>query len=75
MIVCHCHAINDRTIREVVRAGACSPRAVAKACGAGGGCGGCRHAVERIIETEQQRNEPSALFPADLVQIDLARAG
>ena len=77
MIVCHCHAINDRTIREAVRAGAESPRTVARACGAGAGCGGCRHAIERIIESEQcgRAEQPSIIRAEALIEIGLARTG
>jgi bacterioferritin-associated ferredoxin len=53
MLVCHCNAVTDRTIREAVRAGACSTAAVTALCGAATGCGGCRDLVERIVEEEQ----------------------
>jgi bacterioferritin-associated ferredoxin len=75
MIVCHCHAINDRIIRDIVRAGAGSPRAVARACGAGAGCGGCRHAVERIIESEQCARSESMFSQESMSDVGLARAG
>src|SRR5688500_6965257 len=75
MIVCHCHAINDRTIRDTVRAGAHSPRAVARACGAGAGCGGCRHSVERIIESEQCTRSDSLFSAEGLPEIGLASTG
>ena len=52
MIVCHCHAVNDRTIREAVREGASSYRKVALACNAGRVCGGCRPAVLQVIDEE-----------------------
>ncbi len=50
MIVCSCHGITDREIRQHVRAGARTARQVAEACGAGGGCGGCRPVVSEILE-------------------------
>lgn len=74
MIVCHCQAVNDRTIREAVRRGAGSPRAVAKACGAGAGCGGCRSAVERIIECEEKQDGESSCCDT-LQEAGLAEAG
>lgn len=74
MIICHCHAINDRTIRDVIRSGARSPSAVAKACGAGAGCGGCRRAVQSIVESEHCQAE--SVFSAEaLPEIELARTG
>jgi len=54
MLVCHCHSVTDRTIRDAVRAGADDANAVGSACGAGTGCGGCRKLVECIVEAERQ---------------------
>lgn len=51
MLVCHCHAINDLTIRRAVESGARCRNDVRKACGAGSSCGGCRPAIDRLIET------------------------
>ncbi len=50
MLVCHCHAVNDRMIRQCVSDGARSEHEVRKACGAGSGCGGCRPVIDRLIE-------------------------
>ncbi len=50
MLVCHCHAINDRMIRQCVDAGARCGNEVREALGAGGKCGGCRPAIDRLIE-------------------------
>ena len=52
MLVCHCLRVFDRTIRECVRAGACTADAVSERCGAGTGCGGCRESIEAIVERE-----------------------
>ena len=52
VIVCHCHAVNDRAIRQAVREGACSYRQVALACQAGRRCGGCRPSVLQVIDEE-----------------------
>lgn len=54
MLVCHCHAVTDRTIREAIREGACSADEVGAACGAGTGCGGCRDVVDGIVQGEQR---------------------
>lgn len=52
MILCHCHGVSDRTIREAVKDGARTRREVALACGAGRSCGGCRTAVVDVIDEE-----------------------
>jgi bacterioferritin-associated ferredoxin len=54
MIVCHCMGVSDREIRRCVRAGGCSVNAVSEACGAASGCGGCRPAVSKIVESEME---------------------
>ena len=53
MIVCHCHSVNERTIRESVRAGAEDANEVGDHCRAGTGCGGCVELVEVIVRSEQ----------------------
>ncbi len=55
MIVCHCRALSDRAIREVIRRGAHSPREVALACHAGRNCGGCIPMVKELIAHETAR--------------------
>ncbi len=54
MIVCHCHARNDREIRDAVREGACTRQKVIRACSAGRSCGGCIPAIDDIIRSEQE---------------------
>ena len=49
MLVCHCNVVCDSEIRTAVRRGAASRGAVARACGAGTDCGGCRATVDQII--------------------------
>lgn len=51
MVVCHCAAVNDRSIRAEIEAGALDPEAVAERCGAGGRCGSCRPVIEAILAT------------------------
>jgi bacterioferritin-associated ferredoxin len=50
LIVCSCHAVTDREIRRLARAGASTARDVANSCGAGSACGGCRSTVVAILE-------------------------
>jgi bacterioferritin-associated ferredoxin len=52
LIVCHCYGVSDRAIRRAVRSGAVTADLVARACGAGTGCGGCRGAVHEILSGE-----------------------
>ena len=50
MVICHCRAVNDVTIRNAVLAGAREPEELARLCGAGGRCGGCIPALEDLID-------------------------
>jgi bacterioferritin-associated ferredoxin len=51
VIVCHCTGITDRDIRTLVRNGrAKSVREIGGDCAAGHGCGGCRAAIEHIVQ-------------------------
>jgi bacterioferritin-associated ferredoxin len=52
MLVCHCNGVTELRIRGAVRAGACTLREVARSCGAGGCCGGCRPEIARILRQE-----------------------
>ncbi len=47
MIVCMCHAVSERDLRELFAAGASLPD-VARATGAGSSCGACRPAVAEL---------------------------
>jgi bacterioferritin-associated ferredoxin len=49
MVVCHCLAVNDRTIRSEILAGALDASDVAARCGAGGRCGGCVEVIESLV--------------------------
>lgn len=55
MIVCHCHGVTDREIRNTVQCGARSCDDVAEACGASSGCGGCESLVAEIVQCERRR--------------------
>jgi len=52
MLVCHCHGITDRTIRQQVREGAASPAQVIRRCRAGSHCGGCRPRIRELVREE-----------------------
>ncbi|MEZ5180128.1 MAG: (2Fe-2S)-binding protein [Acidimicrobiales bacterium] len=49
MVVCHCNAVSDREIRDLVRAGALDAADVAARCSAGARCGGCVTVVETLV--------------------------
>jgi bacterioferritin-associated ferredoxin len=49
MIVCHCRAVSDRTLREALRNGAVDVTGVMAETGAGTCCGGCLVAVEELV--------------------------
>lgn len=49
MLVCLCHGINDKKIREAVDAGADSIRKVQKCTNAGQQCGACLEDIRAMI--------------------------
>lgn len=49
MLVCHCAAVNDAGVRAAIASGATTINEVSDACGAGGGCGGCRPMICRLL--------------------------
>ena len=70
VLICHCHGITESRIRQIART--CQPklREVAKACGAGTVCGGCRPAIREILADEkanratcQESRAPAAALP------------
>lgn len=57
MVVCHCTAVNDRTIRTLLQGGAGSVEHIAAHCGAGSRCGGCLDTIHALLaqhETSEQ---------------------
>ena len=50
MIVCLCHAVSDRALRDAVHAGAGSREEVVQATRAGTECGCCRAELSRVVE-------------------------
>lgn len=56
MLICHCKRVSDRDIRTAIREGARNAESVGEACGAGTCCGGCRPAIDELIE---ERKRPS----------------
>jgi len=66
MVVCHCKAVFEREVRACVRGGADSRAAIARVCGAGTDCGGCRPVLDQIIaeETSDQLGQDCSCFPS-----------
>ncbi|MDN5873192.1 MAG: (2Fe-2S)-binding protein [Sinobacteraceae bacterium] len=52
MYVCVCRAINEQQLRQLVREGAGSVRAVNQCCGLGGRCGRCVPYARAVIADE-----------------------
>lgn len=64
MVVCHCLALNDRTIRELCTDGPVTVDDVVARCGAGGRCGGCRPTIEALLAEHQGLATPVELVGA-----------
>lgn len=51
-IVCACFAVGEQTLRRHIRSGCRTPAALTRACQAGGNCGSCLPALQRLIDSE-----------------------
>jgi bacterioferritin-associated ferredoxin len=60
MLVCHCKGLSEREIDRAICAGADSPGEVARRCGAGSVCGGCRPAIDELLEGRSARRAAGA---------------
>lgn len=49
MLVCHCKVVYERHIRDEIARGARDEFDIARACGAGTGCGSCIPAISRLL--------------------------
>jgi bacterioferritin-associated ferredoxin len=49
MIVCLCKGVSSHTILSEARRGNCTVAGIAKACGAGTGCGACQHQIRDLV--------------------------
>ena len=73
LLVCHCHRICDRTIRESMRQGASSVAEIGAACRAGTGCGGCRPAIAGLLSAHRAERSPErAVSAAGVIALRLA---
>jgi bacterioferritin-associated ferredoxin len=57
VLICHCKAVNEATIRCTILAGAREPADVARACGAGSECGGCMPALLELLDELDDRRQ------------------
>jgi bacterioferritin-associated ferredoxin len=60
MFVCHCRALTDGEISEVITSGACDLDAVGDRCGAGIICGGCCPVIEELLARHAQEPLPAS---------------
>jgi bacterioferritin-associated ferredoxin len=51
MVICHCKAINDAAIRDLIARAGTTADDVAELCGAGTDCGACRPTIEDLLES------------------------
>jgi len=61
MLVCHCKGLSDRDVERTIRSGACSRGELARACGAGTVCGGCRPLIDQLLDAHAAPAEPTRL--------------
>jgi bacterioferritin-associated ferredoxin len=64
LLVCHCHRVCDRAIRDCIDSGARSLDDIGRACGAGTACGGCTATIGALLAGQ----------PADAGVISLGKA-
>ena len=54
MWVCHCRAVTDSKVRQVIAAGADDEVEIGRECGAGTGCGSCHDELRRLCEESRK---------------------
>jgi bacterioferritin-associated ferredoxin len=50
MVICHCEVVSDRTVDAAIASGARSVDDITARCHAGGGCGGCHHMLQALLD-------------------------
>ena len=58
-MVCNCHKVSDRVLRDAVASGAASVEALGEATKAGTGCGSCKGELGQIIATLKKKPAPA----------------
>ncbi|WP_368733160.1 bacterioferritin-associated ferredoxin, partial [Streptomyces alkaliphilus] len=64
MFVCSCFGVTEQQVREHAAAGACTPRQIASASGAGTDCGSCVRRIQGILGRGCPRREGSGAVVA-----------
>lgn len=54
MLVCHCAAVSDRSVREAIASGAVREEEITERCGAARQCGGCLPEVRRLLDEHSE---------------------
>ena len=70
--VCLCRGVTHTQVLEAVDQGARTIRQVARRCGAGTACGGCRPAIEALVRGRLGREGSAG---ADVIPLVAAREG
>jgi bacterioferritin-associated ferredoxin len=64
VLVCHCAAVSDRSVRDAIESGARLEEEIAARCGAASRCGGCLPEVRRLLDEHGQPLETVAAATA-----------
>ena len=59
VLVCHCKGLSDRDVERAIDAGAGTCGEITRHCGAGSVCGGCRPAIDELLEARRCEATPS----------------
>jgi bacterioferritin-associated ferredoxin len=62
MIVCVCHRISEKRVKQAIACGAASVSDVARTCGAGTDCGACCVEIRDMIQAKKKQT--STLLPS-----------
>ncbi len=60
MVVCHCRAVNDRSINELLDRGRSTIDEIARHCGAGTDCGACVGTIEELLDSAARTSTTGA---------------
>jgi bacterioferritin-associated ferredoxin len=60
VLICHCAAVSDRSVRDAIESGALREDEISERCGAARQCGGCLPEVRRLLD-EHSRAFASAV--------------
>ena len=55
MIVCICHGVSDRDLKDLIASGATSLREIGQSCRAGTDCGACLREIRQLAQQQRVR--------------------